>query len=216
MVTLFFSMQWHMSKPPLSFPSGTMGYLSFITPSLSILNSPHLKILWHNCIPIYQASFTNRLHEQEFATLLMDVTSHAMWTCLQSCVGPTTSTWLLTYPTTPTFCLSLVHFLRVLHTHLGLPHSTNARLSHCQCEHTIDDLGIHIFQRLCKNECIATHNTLQDTIKTIVLDNGAHEKEVSHLFPHQTPHQVDIFITKCTFQILADIIIIHLTWLDMV
>jgi hypothetical protein len=84
----------------------------------------------------------------------------------------------------------------MLHTHLGLPHSTNAHLSHFQCEHTIDDLGIHIFQHSCKNECITTHNTLRNTITTIVLENGAHEKEVSHLFPHHIPHQVDILITK--------------------
>jgi len=69
---------------------------------------------------------------------------------------------------------------------------------------------------LCKNECIATHNTFQNVITTIVLESGAFEIKVSHLFPPHTPHQVDILITKDTFQMLADIIIIHLTCLDMV
>jgi hypothetical protein len=69
---------------------------------------------------------------------------------------------------------------------------------------------------LCKNECIATHNTLQDAITTIVLESGALERKVSHLFPPHTPHQVNILITKGTFQMLANIIIIHLTYLNMV
>jgi hypothetical protein len=131
MVTLFFSMQWHMSKLSL-FPSKWhYAIFEFHYPKLSILTSPHLKLLWHSCTLTYQASFTNRLHEQEFATCLIDVPSHAMWTCLWSCVGPTTNTWLLTHPTTPTFSLFLVHFFKALRTHLGLPHSTNAHLSHC-------------------------------------------------------------------------------------
>ncbi len=131
MITLFFSMKWHISKLPL-FPSKWhYGIFEFDYPKLSILKSPHLKILWHNCIFTYQVSFTNRLHEQEFVTLLIDVSSHAMSTCLRSCVGLTISTWLLTHPITPTFCLFSVHLLKALHTHLGLPHSTNAHLSHC-------------------------------------------------------------------------------------
>ncbi len=72
------------------------------------------------------------------------------------------------------------------------------------------------FFMLCKNECIATHNTLQDAITTIVLESGALERKVSHLFPPHTPHQIDILITKGTFQMLANIIITHLTRLDMV
>ncbi len=69
---------------------------------------------------------------------------------------------------------------------------------------------------MCKNECIATHNTLWDVITTIVLKSGTLERKVSHLFPPHTPHQINILITKGTFQMLPDIIIIHLTYLNMV
>jgi hypothetical protein len=62
------------------------------------------------------------------------------------------------------------------------------------------------------NEHIATHDTLQNTITTIVLENGAHiQKEISHLYPHHTRRQMDIVITKDDLKILADIVIVDLT-----
>jgi len=59
-------------------------------------------------------------------------------------------------------------------THLSLSHLIVAHLSRCRCDHTIDNLSIHLLQCPCENECIATHYTLWDTITTIVLENGTH------------------------------------------
>jgi hypothetical protein len=58
--------------------------------------------------------------------------------------------WLLVHPTTLAFHLSSTHFLITLHTHLGLTHLIVAHISHYQCEHTIDDLGIHLLWCMCR------------------------------------------------------------------
>jgi NCAIR mutase (PurE)-related protein len=68
-----------------------------------------------------------------------------------------------------------------------------------------------------ENEHIAAHNTLQDTIATIVLESGTHvQKEVSHLFFHHTQQRVDILITRKKFQTLMDVIIVDSTCTNMV
>jgi hypothetical protein len=78
--------------------------------------------------------------------------------------------------------LSSIHVFTTLRTYLGLPHPKVAHLSQCQCDHTIDNLRIHLLQCPCRNEHIATHNTLWDMIAAIVLESGTHvKKEVSHL-----------------------------------
>jgi len=116
---------------------------------------------------------------------------------LHSCVGLGVGVWLLIRLTTPTFHLSSVHFFITLHIHLGLPHPTIAHFSQFQCAHTIDNLYTHLLQCPCGSEHIATHYTLQDIIATIVLGSGAHvQREVSHLFFHNTQRQMDIFITR--------------------
>jgi hypothetical protein len=92
------------------------------------------------------------LHEQEFVTLLVNVPSDVMRTHFQSCVGPTTSVQLLTYLTTLTFCLSLVHFCMTLRTCFGLPHPIVTCFSCCQHGHAIS-FNAHVGM-----------NTLQPTI----------------------------------------------------
>jgi hypothetical protein len=69
------------------------------------------------------------LHEQKFASFLINVSSNIIQACLHSCAGPRVNTWLLTHPTTPKLHLSSAHFLITLHTHLGLPHPMVAHLS---------------------------------------------------------------------------------------
>jgi len=54
-----------------------------------------------------------------------------MGTYFYSCEGPGASVWLLVHPTTPSFHLSLAHFIMALHTRLGLPHPMVAHLSQC-------------------------------------------------------------------------------------
>ncbi len=67
------------------------------------------------------------------------------------------------------------------------------------------------------NEHTTTHDMLQNIIATIVLENGAHiQKEISNLFPHHTRKQVDIVVTKDDFWILADIVIVNPTCIDLV
>jgi hypothetical protein len=78
---------------------------------------------------------------------------------------------VITHPTTPAFCLSLIHFCIVLHTHPSLPHFTVAHLSHYKCGHTIDDLSIHLLQCPFRNEHTTTHNIFENIIVTIVLES---------------------------------------------
>jgi len=87
------------------------------------------------------------------------------------CVGPRVGAWLLTYPITLTFRLSLVHVLTTLHIQLGLPHPTVAYLSRCQCGHTIDDLNTHFLECPYRSECTTTHDTFWDIVITIVLES---------------------------------------------
>jgi hypothetical protein len=107
-----------------------------------------------------QVFYMDCLHEQKFASLLVDIPLDIMRAHLHSCAIPRAGVWLLTFLTTPTFHLSSTHFLTTLCTYLGLPHPTVAHLSQCQCGHTIDDLNTHLFQCPCRGECIITHDTL--------------------------------------------------------
>jgi hypothetical protein len=135
-----------------------------------------------------------------------------MQTCFRSCAGPRASTWLLTCPTTPTFYLFSTHFLTTLNTCFGLSHPIVIYFLRHQCGHTIDDLSTHLFQCLCENEHITTHNTLWNTIVIVVLENGAHVQwKVSHLFPCHTQQRMDILITKDNFWTLMDIVITNTT-----
>jgi len=130
----------------------------------------------------------NRLHEQEFALLLVDTPLNIMRTCLHSCASSRVGAWLLTCLTTLSFHLSLTHFLTTLCTCLGLPHPMVDHLSWCQCGNsTIDNLSMHFFQCPCKNEHTTTHDLLRDIVAFIILENGTHvQKEVSHLFLRHT------------------------------
>jgi hypothetical protein len=135
---------------------------------------------------------------------------------LCSCVGPRANVWLLMRVTTPTFCLLLSHFLTSLCTCLGLAHPIVAHLSQCQCGHTIDDLGTHLLWHPYMSEHIIAHNTLQNTVTTIILESGAHvQREVSHLFLHHSRRQVDILIIRDNFQTLMDVVIIDLILTNM-
>jgi hypothetical protein len=87
-----------------------------------------------------------------------------------------------------------------LHTHLGLPHLRVAHISQCKCGHTIDDLGTHLLWCPYKSECMTPHDTFQNIVATIALENGTHiQKEVPQLFPHHTQRQMDILITRYGF-----------------
>jgi len=95
----------------------------------------------------------------------------------------------------PSYHLSSVHFLIMLHTHLSLSHPIVAHLSHCQCGHTIDDLGIHLLLCPCGNECIKTHDIIQDTINTIALEGEAHVQKGFPTFSFTTFNTKSIFLS---------------------
>jgi hypothetical protein len=68
-----------------------------------------------------------------------------------------------------------------------LPTSYSAHLSWCECGHTIDDLGTHLYPCPCGNEHTITHNPFQNIVATISLESETHiQREVSHLFLHHT------------------------------
>jgi hypothetical protein len=64
---------------------------------------------------------------------------------------------------------------------------------------------------------IVTHDMLQDTFVAITLESGTYiKKEVYHLFPCHTRRQVDIVITRDSFQTLAVVVIADLTCPNLV
>jgi hypothetical protein len=78
-------------------------------------------------------------------------------------------------------------------------------------------LGIHLFCCSCESERTAIHDTFQDIVVAIALENGTHvQREVSHLFLCLTRRQMDIVITKDSFRILVDVVIDDSTCTDLV
>ncbi len=96
---------------------------------------------------------------------------------------------LITSPSYHTYILFVLNSLHYNITYFPWL-ATNVIFAHfscCQCGHTIDDLGIHLFWCMCGNGCITTHHTLQGIVAISALGNGTHlQKEVPHLFP--SPH----------------------------
>ncbi len=162
--------------------------------------------------------FMDHLHNQKFATLLVDAPWNVTQAHFQSCASLIMNVWLLTRPITPTFCLSSIHILITLCTCLGLLYPIVAHFSHCQCGHTIDDLCIHLCLKcLCKNEHI-TPVILFKILSQLLLWRLEHiyQIEVSHLFPYHIWRQVNILITKDNFWTLMDVVIAYHTHLNMV
>jgi hypothetical protein len=123
----------------------------------------------------------------------------------------------LAYPSTPSFCLFLVHFLTTFCICLNISHPTIPHLSQCQCGHTINDLGIHLLCCLCESEHTTTHDTFQNIVVVITSQNGAHvKKEVSHFFSCPTQKQMDIVIARYKLWTLVNIIIVDLTHTNLV
>ncbi len=151
--------------------------------------------------PQLQASLVDCLHELKFVLFLVGVLLNIVQACIRSCVGPRASAQLLIRSTTLTFrhqFTFLQHYVPILDCHiLQLP-----TFSRCQCGHTIDNLGTHLFRCPCENERTIVHDTFQGSIVAIALENGPHiEREVSHFFPCHLQQQVDILITRDGFEL---------------
>jgi hypothetical protein len=132
---IFFPSSWHY------------GIFKLYYPRLFVFKS-----LWKSCVIIVSSItlfFDGLPAQAKVFHILVDVPLNVMWTWFQSCASLVMNAWLLVYPITPTFCLSLIHFLTLLHTHFGLSHRIITHLSHCQYGHTIDGLvstwfGTHV------------------------------------------------------------------------
>jgi hypothetical protein len=99
-------------------------------------------------------------------------------------VGLRASVWLLIHPITPTFHLSLTHFLTTLRTHLGLPHPIIAHLFYGV--NVVIPLVIYV--PICFSALARVHKQ-QPMIHfgilfaTVVLESETHvQREVFHLF----------------------------------
>ncbi len=200
-----------------SLPSSTMGYPCDVTWGCSITCLAFQKfngaILFLNEI-LFDGPIT---WVGSFILLVTNIPLNIMRTCLCSCASPTTGTWLLICPSTPSFCLSSTYLLIMLRIHSNIPHPMATHLSWCQCGHTIDDLSIYLLRCPCKSEHITTHDTLQDTIATITLESGTHvQKKVSHPFPHHTWKWMDIVITRDDFWTWANVVIANPTCTNLV
>ncbi len=112
-----------------SLPTSIIIYPNFITPVCLFLSPPFKSHVVQSYLH-WQAYLINCLQE-EFSTLLVDVPLNFTRTHLWSYVSSIMSIWLLTSFTTLTFCLSLVHFLTMLHIHLKWPHPMFTHFSHC-------------------------------------------------------------------------------------
>ncbi len=105
-ITLFFSMSWHMLKSSLFPSSSHCGISKLDYPKLFIFKSLALKVLWYSYIFIYMF-FYEPLTQIRICHNFLDAT----WTCLWSYVSLIMSIWLLTCPTTFTFHFPFVHSL---------------------------------------------------------------------------------------------------------
>jgi hypothetical protein len=83
---------------------------------------PPFERLMVQSYPQLQVFFMDCLHEQKFASLLIDIPLSIMRAHLHSCVSPRAGVWLLIFLTTPRFHLSSAHLLTTLCTCRGLPH----------------------------------------------------------------------------------------------
>jgi hypothetical protein len=148
---------------------GTKVYPSFTTPCCPFLGPPPWES-WYNCIFIY--NFFDILPTQTKVYHIFNRCSlgHHANTSPILCKS-TYANLVITHPTTLAFCLFLIHFCIMSHTHPNLPHSTVAHLPHCKYGNTIDDLSIHLLQCPFRNEHTTTHDIFQNTIVTIVLKN---------------------------------------------
>jgi len=131
-----------------------------------------------------QFSLMEKLHKQEFASLIANVPSDVMRTHLCSCAGPVVRAWLLTYLSTLSFCLSFAHFLIALCRYITSYNFTSF---------TMPVWSYHWWFRysmlrcLCGSERTTTHHTFRNTITTITLKIRTHiQREVFHLSP--PPH----------------------------
>ncbi len=102
---------------------------------------------------------------------------------------------------THSFHLSFTHFF------YSTPYLFQYNTSHSytsftlSCGHTINDLGIHLLHCSCGSECIVARDMLQNIVVAITSESGAQvQRKVSHLFPHCTWRQLDIFITRDNFK----------------
>jgi hypothetical protein len=87
---------------------------------------PPFENLMVQSYPQLEASLADRLHKNEFVSLLVNVPLDITRARFCSCVGPRVGAWLLAHPTTPTF-----RFFTTLCTHHGLSHPIVAHLSWC-------------------------------------------------------------------------------------
>jgi hypothetical protein len=122
MITLFFSMRWHMSRLALFPSSWQLGYSSFTTRNCSF-SSPFFWEFYGIIISSFICFFDGLPTWAKVFHTSSKCSLDVMQTCLWSNAGPTISTWLLARPITLAFCLFLVHFLTLLHTCIGLLHS---------------------------------------------------------------------------------------------
>jgi hypothetical protein len=197
----FYSFGYHSTCWNYHFPIpyGITSYMGHISLGCPLLGTTLWNLIVYSYLQL-QVSLVDHLHEQEIASLLVDILLDIMQAHLHSCAILRANVWLLTHPTTFAFCLSSTNFIIILCTCFGLPHPMVKYLSWCQYDHTINNLGIHLFRCPCGNEHIIVHDTFQHTITTIVLESKTLvQKEVFHLFPCHTQWQMDVFLTKNNF-----------------
>jgi hypothetical protein len=108
--------------------------------------------------------FDEPITQAKIISLLTNVPSNVVQTHFLYYAGPTIGAWLWTHPSTPSFRLSFTHFLTTIYIWLNIWYPIVLHLSRCQCGHTIDDLGIHLLRYSCENECITSHDMLQNIL----------------------------------------------------
>ncbi len=207
MITLLFSMQWHMLRLARFFFARIIGCSIFTTLSCFLFDldpPPPLLESRDIIIPSFTTFFNGLPTCAKICHTFNNAPLDTTQTCLWSCVGLIVDTWLLACPIAHIFHLSLVHLLITLHTYIGFPNPIIAHMSRCQCEHTINDLGIHLFRWLYWNKHTTSHDTfgillqllfwkMEHTLKNvppfIVPDSVAswcsyHQKQLSNFSGH--------------------------------
>jgi len=156
-----------------------------------------------------------------FFSIIFYMCFDSHWACLRSCREPGARAWLSTRLVIPCFRLSSNIFASVLQTKLSLPHPLTLGLTHCICDHPLDPKGIHFFL-LCPwwgedyiawnhSRCFCVH------CKRCQFSGFARSNPCFRTtFFSSFSSGVDIVLSVDDIHTLVDVVIVDLTWTNLV
>jgi hypothetical protein len=128
----------------------------------------------------FQDSILECLHHHTLSNMLFDriCETHHAW--ILSCSNFAVSVRLIVRSTFLAwlaflaFQISSPSFSMMLQTRLGLPHLLIASILWCVCTHPINVTSVHLLCHASGNECMGTHDAIQNTFLAIAQDVNFH------------------------------------------